>query len=156
LGENNFEIEVDISEADIAKIRKDNPAEITLDAFGDEVKFPGQVYSIEPAETIIQDVIYYKVKVELSEKDEVKMAGIKSGMTANVIITTSFRDNVLIMPSRAVVEKNGGNKYVRVLVGKKVIEAPVEVGLRGDEGLVEVLSGVKEGDEVITFVKNGN
>jgi len=155
LGENNFEIEVDISEADIAKIRKDNPAEITLDAFGDEVKFPGQVYSIEPAETIIQDVIYYKVKVELSEKDEVKMAGIKSGMTANVIITTSFRDNVLIMPSRAVVEKNGGNKYVRVLVGKKVIEAPVEVGLRGDEGLVEVLSGVKEGDEVITFVKDG-
>lgn len=155
LGENNFEVEVDISEADIAKIRKDNPAEITLDAFGDEVKFSGKVYSIEPAETIIQDVIYYKVKVELSEKDQVKMANIKSGMTANIIITTAFKDKALIMPSRAIVEKNGNGKYVRILVGKKVIETPVEIGLRGDEGMVEVLSGVREGDQVITFIKNG-
>ena len=60
------------------------------------------------------------------------------------------------MPSRAVVEKNGNGKYARVLVGEKVIEASVEIGLRGDEGMVEVLSGVKEGDQVITFVKNGN
>lgn len=156
LGENNFEIEVDISEADIAKVKKDNPVEITLDAFGDEVKFTGRVYSIEPAETIIQDVIYYKVKIQFTEKDEEKMASIKSGMTANIIITTAFKDNILIIPSRAVVEKNGGDKYVRILVGKKVIEAPVEVDLQGDEGMVEVLSGVKEGDQVITFVKNGN
>jgi len=155
LGENNFEIEVDISEADIAKIREDNPAEITLDAFGDEVEYPGKVYSIEPAETIIQDVTYYKVKVQFTEEDEGKMASIKSGMTANIIITTAFKDKVLIMSSRAVVEKNGGDKYVRVLVGKKVIEAPIEIGLRGDEGMVEVLSGVKEGDEVITFIKDG-
>ncbi|MFA4833366.1 MAG: efflux RND transporter periplasmic adaptor subunit [Patescibacteria group bacterium] len=156
LGENNFEIEVDISEADIAKIKKDNSVEITLDAFGDGVKFTGRVYSIEPAETVIQDVIYYKVKVQFTEKDKAKMASIKSGMTANVVITTNSRDNVLIMPSRAVVEKNGGDKYARILVDEKVIEAPVVIGLQGDEGMVEVLSGVKESDQVITFVKNGN
>ncbi|MDD5291159.1 MAG: efflux RND transporter periplasmic adaptor subunit [Patescibacteria group bacterium] len=156
LGENNFEIEVDISEADITKVKKDNPVEITLDAFGDGVKFFGKVYSIEPAETIIQDVTYYKVKIQFTEKDETKMAGIKSGMTANVIITTNFRDNVLIMPSRAVVEKNGGDKYARILVGQKAIEMPVKIGLQGDEGMVEVLSGVKEGDQAITFVKDGN
>jgi RND family efflux transporter MFP subunit len=173
LGENNFEIEVDISEADIAKVKKDNLAEVTLDALGDEVKFFGKVYSIEPAETVIQDIIYYKVKVqfafwqngldmesgnletEFMEKDEEKLAYIKPGMTANVIITTASRENVLIMPSRAVIEKNNGERYVRILVDKRVVEEPVKIGLRGDGGMVEVLSGVKEGDQAITFIKNG-
>ncbi|MDD5071910.1 MAG: efflux transporter periplasmic adaptor subunit, partial [Patescibacteria group bacterium] len=74
---------------------------------------------------------------------------------ANVIITTASRENVLIMPSRAVIEKNNGERYVRILVGKTVVEEPVKIGLRGDGGMVEVLSGVKEGDQVITFIKNG-
>ncbi|MDD5071220.1 MAG: HlyD family efflux transporter periplasmic adaptor subunit [Patescibacteria group bacterium] len=172
LGENNFEIEVDISEADIAKVKKDNSAEITLDAFGDEVKIFGKVYSIEPAETVIQDIIYYKLKIqfvfgqnglnmegedfeaEFAGKDKEKLAYIKPGMTANVIITTASRENVLIMPSRAVIEKNNGERYVRILVDKTVVEEPVKIGLRGDGGMVEVLSGVKEGDQVITFIKN--
>jgi len=151
LGNNSLEIEIDISEADIAKININNPVEITLDAFGDEIKFSGIVYFVEPAETIIQDVTYYKVKIQF--KDElIKLDSVKPGMTANAIITTAQKDNVLIMPSRAVVEKNGGNKYVRVLINGQINEIPVEIGLRGDEGLVEVLSGVKEGDEVVTFI----
>ncbi len=149
LGESNFEIEVDISEADIAKIKTNNPAEITLDAFGEDIKFSGQVYFIEPAETIIQDVIYYKVKINFNPGNE----EVKSGMTANVIITTAQKDNVLIMPSRAVIEKNSGEKYTRVLVGAEIIEVSITVGLRGDEGMIEVLSGVKEAEEVVTFVK---
>jgi HlyD family secretion protein len=163
LGQNNFEIEVLISEADISKIKNDNPAEITLDAFGDDVKFDGRVYFIEPAETVIQDVIYYKVKISFDPQD----MKIKSGMTANAIITTARQDNVLVMPGRAIIEKNGKTnggalsdtppagpeRYVRILVGGQVQESPVTVGLRGDEGLVEALSGVKEGDKVITYIK---
>jgi multidrug efflux pump subunit AcrA (membrane-fusion protein) len=75
-------------------------------------------------------------------------------MTANVVITTAQKDNVLIMPSRAVVQKNGGGKFVRVLVNGVIQETQATTGLRGDEGMVEVLSGVKEGDEVVTFIKN--
>lgn len=157
LGVNNFEIESLISESDIAKVRVGDGAEITLDAFGDEVKFPGKVYFIEPAETKIQDVIYYKVKIEFTataEEFKNNEAGIKSGMTANVIISAMKKDNVLIMPFRAVVSKNGQGKFVKILKGKNVEEVPVKIGPLGDEGMVEVLSGVKEGDEVVTFTKN--
>jgi len=182
LGENNFEIEVLVSEADIAKVKLNDPAEITLDAFGEDIKFNGKVYFIEPAETVIQDVIYYKVKISLAvdavsapsvqyhtlpaadlQQQASSGAGatspvaaghnIKSGMTANVVIITAKKDDVLIMPSRAVVERNGGDKIVRILVGRKINEVPVKLGLRGDGGMIEVLSGVKEGDEVVTFVK---
>ncbi len=156
VGANNFEVEVDVSESDIVKVNIGNPVEITLDAFGDDVVFPGKVYFIEPAETVIQDVIYYKVKIEFAnnakERQEA-LKNIKPGMTANVVITTARKDNVLIMPSRAIVRKNG-RKYARILSGGRVTEKPVKIGLRGDEGMVEVLSGVKEGDEVVTFVKN--
>ena len=78
---------------------------------------------------------------------------IKSGMTANAVIVTAQKDNILIIPNRAVIRKNG-DRFVRVLVGGQITEAPIKTGLRGDEGMVEVLSGVKEGDEVVTFIEN--
>lgn len=158
LGENNYEIEVDISEADISKVSAGNQTEITLDAFGDDVKFKGDVYFIEPAETVIQDVIYYKVKIRFADDTnlneyETNLTNIKSGMTANVIITTAKKENVLLAPARAIVEKNGDGKYVRILKDGQAVEAPITVGLRGDEGMVEVLSGLEEGQEVVTQVK---
>lgn len=163
LAENNYEIEVLVSEADIAKVKINDPSEITLDAFGEDIKFAGKVYFIEPAETEVQDVVYYKVIVTLApgpspatagegSLNSAGLAGMKSGMTANVIITTAEKKNVLIMPSRAVIERNG-DRIVRVLVNGIINEALVKVGLRGDEGMVEVLEGIKEGDVVVTFVK---
>ena len=155
LAENNYEIEVLVSEADIAKVKINDPAEITLDAFGEDVKFAGKIFFIEPAETEIQDVIYYKVIVEFVNDANLRQFtpnNIKSGMTANVVITTAEKKDVLIMPSRAVIEKNG-DRIVRVLVNGIINEVLVKVGLRGDEGMVEVLEGVKEGDVVVTFVK---
>ncbi|MBU0698337.1 MAG: HlyD family efflux transporter periplasmic adaptor subunit, partial [Proteobacteria bacterium] len=70
LGINNFEIEVDVSEADITKVAINDQTEVTLDAFGEDIKFSGQVSFIEPAETVIQDVIYYKVKINFDGKDK--------------------------------------------------------------------------------------
>ncbi|MFH1522792.1 MAG: efflux RND transporter periplasmic adaptor subunit [Patescibacteria group bacterium] len=157
LGENNLEVEVDISEADVAKINIRNPVEITLDAFGDDIKFSAKVYFIEPAETIIQDVIYYKVKILFNTENNINqnLSKVKTGMTANAVITTAQKGDVLIMPNRAIVQKNGNNKYAQTFVNGEIIEVPIEIGLRGDEGMVEILSGVNEGDEVVTYVKNG-
>ncbi len=155
LSQNNFEVEVDISEADIAKVKKQDKVEITLDAFGEDVKFLGRIYFIEPAETVIQDVIYYKVNIQFID-EMANLDNIKPGMTANAVVTTASRENVLIMPSRAIIEKNGGDKYVRILTSGQINETQINIGLRGDEGMVEVLSGVKEGDEVVTYVKNGD
>lgn len=157
LSMNNYEIEVDISEADIAKLNIDNPAEITLDSFGDEIKFSGKVYFIEPAETIIQDVIYYKAKIEFNSNDNYKKysSRIKTGMTANIIITANEKKNVLMIPVRAVIQKNGNGKIVRTLENGQLKEVKVATGLKGDEGMIEIVSGLKEGDQVITLIIDG-
>ncbi|HOZ56392.1 MAG TPA: efflux RND transporter periplasmic adaptor subunit [bacterium] len=151
LGDNNFEIEVLIPESDIQKININDRVEITFDAFGEDEKFYGKVYFIYPAETTIQDVIYYRVKVSFDMKDR----PIKSGMTANIIITTAEKENVLIIPSRAVIDKNGSGKYARVLEGgKNVIEKKVVVGLSGDAGQIEIVSGLAEGELVVTYTSS--
>jgi HlyD family secretion protein len=155
LTENNFEVEVDISESDISKVKVEDLAVVTFDAFGENRKFNGLVYFIEPASTSIQDVIYYKVKIRLTD-DAATLKDIKSGMTSNVVITTNSKDGVLSVPSRAVLEKIGDGKFVRVLRDKnQVEEVPVTVGLSGNEGMVEVISDqLQAGDAIVTFVKN--
>ncbi len=160
LVDNNFEIEVDISESNISKVKVGNPVEITLDAFSDDLILEGMVSFIEPAQTLISGVVYYKVLIEfnnLAETSE-RLAGynltLKSGMTANSVITTDSLENVISVPSRAIVE-DGTSRVVRLLVNEEVEEVEVEVGLRGDNGQVEIKSGIKAGDEVITFIRNG-
>ena len=149
LGEKNFEIEVLISEADISKMSVDDKTEVTLDAFSDDVKFYGKVVFIEPAETEIQDVVYYKVTISFEPEGR----SIKSGMTANIIITTAEKSDVLIIPSRAIIEKAYEGKTTRVLKGGEVQERSIATGLRGDGGMVEILSGVVENEEVVTYIK---
>ncbi|MGB0756872.1 MAG: efflux RND transporter periplasmic adaptor subunit [Patescibacteria group bacterium] len=149
IGQSGLEIEVDIPESDIAKIRVGEKADITLDAFGDEVVFPGHVIFVDPAETVIQDVVYYKVTVAF---DNTEVIGVKPGMTANIDIVTAELSDVIAVPSRAVKGRNG-SKYVEVLQGEQVIQKEVTTGLRGDGGLIEVVSGLSGGEDVITFVE---
>jgi HlyD family secretion protein len=147
-----LEVEVDISESDIAKVTVGNKVEITLDAFGEEKKFTANVVSIDPAETTIQDVIYYQVKINFTAADE---AGIKPGMTANITIHTAEKNNVLYVPRRAVLDKDG-KKIVRLFVNNQPEEVEVATGLRADEGLIEILSGLNEGETIVTFVKQSS
>ncbi|MCK5582122.1 MAG: efflux RND transporter periplasmic adaptor subunit, partial [Candidatus Omnitrophica bacterium] len=146
-----FEIEADISEADIAKVQLDNTAEITLDAFTEDQKWTGKVIRINPAEKIISGVVYYETAITFNKLDP----KIASGMTANVDILTASKENVLSVPQRAVIQKNG-NKIIRVLVNGEVKEQEVQIGLRGSDGEIEVISGLKEGDEVITFIEKSD
>ncbi len=142
ISEANFEIKVDIPESDIAKVQVGQKADITLDAFGDERIFGGTVTFIEPAETNIQDVVYYKVTVQFKDKDQVK-----SGMTANLTIITASKEDVLIIPLRAI-KQRADTKFVEVLENNLPAEKKVEVGLKGDSG-IEIVSGVNENEEVI-------
>ena len=145
---NNFEIKVDVPEADIGKVKSENPAQIVLDAFPEKV-WAGRVVEIEPAETLIEGVVYYRVTVIFDKLDE----RIKSGMSADLTIETNKKENVLFIPYRAIVFKDG-KKIVRVSEGKEIREAEVETGLKGNEGEVEIVSGLNEGDQVIVFIKS--
>ncbi|HOY56439.1 MAG TPA: efflux RND transporter periplasmic adaptor subunit [bacterium] len=163
IGKSPFEIEVNIPEADISKVILGQTTDITLDAFGDNTFFAGTVSFIDPAETKIQDVVYYKVKIIFNSQCPTKAGSdgvvatsttecvetIKSGMTANATIVTNFKGNVLAVPTRAIKSKNG-DKVVEVLENKKVVEKNITTGLRGDDG-TEIISGLVEGEEVITF-----
>ncbi|MCX6796709.1 MAG: efflux RND transporter periplasmic adaptor subunit [Candidatus Falkowbacteria bacterium] len=152
LGDSNFEIEALIPESDIQKVVVDDKVETTFDAFGEDEKFYGKIYFIEPAETTVQDVIYYRVKINFDQRGK----EVKSGMTANVIITTAEKSNVLTIPTRAIVDKNGGGKFVKILVNNQEVEKKVEIGLAGDEGVSEVLAGLNEGEKVITYTSTSN
>ncbi|MDP3244900.1 MAG: efflux RND transporter periplasmic adaptor subunit [bacterium] len=146
----NFEIEVDIPETDIAKLKIKDEVEITLDAFGDDIKFKGQVLSIDPASTEIQDVVYYQVRISI----EAGVGDVKPGMTANVVIGTEKRDDVLYIPYRAVLSKTDTwIKYARVLKDNRIEEREVKLGLRGDDGKVEVLEGLQKSEEIVVRVK---
>ncbi|MFA5178416.1 MAG: HlyD family efflux transporter periplasmic adaptor subunit [Candidatus Paceibacterota bacterium] len=143
----HFEIDVAVPETDVVKIKKEHLAIITFDALGTEMKFSGNVMSIEPASTNIQDVVYYRVKVGIEDTSN---GLIKPGMTCNILIETDARENVLFIPSRAVLTRaSTGEKYVRILENNNLIEKNVSLGLKADDGLVEILSGLEEGEIII-------
>ncbi len=146
IGVSNLQVEVDVPESDITKLSLNDPVEITLDAFESTEKFAGVISFIDPAATVINEVIYYKVKVSLNEQNEL----IKSGMTADLAILTEQKEKALVIPARAVVYKND-KAYVQVLVDNQPQEKEVELGLKGDDSLVEILSGLAIDEEVITF-----
>lgn len=158
LSNETFQIKVDIPESDIAKVKIGDKVKIDLDAFGSDHPFSGVVTFIDPAQTTIQDVIYYKTTVVFD--NDPLMSQVKPGMSANVSITTSQKSNVLYIPQRAVkikeitLDQKVADKYVEVLVSPEVVEERiVSIGLKADGGLVEILSGIQESDKVVTFKK---
>lgn len=149
MSENNFIIETNIPEIDIAKIKIKDPADITFDALGAELVFQAFVSAINPAETIVEGVATYKTTLQFTEKD----IRVRPGMTANIDILTAQKNNVLVVPQRTIIQKNG-QKFVRLLKnGQRIEEAPVETGLTGSDGNIEIVSGLKQGDKVITFME---
>ncbi len=146
--EESFQVEVDIPEVSIGKIKLGNLCKITLDSFPEQ-EFSGKVISIEPAETILSGVVYYRAKVNIDTRG----FNVKTGMTANVIILANSKENVLVVPQRAVLYKNG-KRTVRIPLNNDTFEeVEVSIGLKGSNGMMEILSGLKEGDKVITFIK---
>ena len=143
-----FEIEANVPEADIAKVRVGSPTRVTLDAYGSDVAFRSVVIKIDPAETVIDGVPTYVTTFQFAEKDD----RVRSGMTANIDIEGERRENVLVIPQRAVFSRMGG-RFVRRLAGGEFEEIPVTIGLRGSDGNVEVREGLAEGDRIAVSVR---
>lgn len=140
-------VEANIPEVDIAKVKISDSAVITLDAYGSDVKFPASVIKIDPAETVVEGIPTYKVTFRFADTDE----RIRSGMTANIDVETAAREDVLMVPSRALYTV-GTERYVRISEGATTTERVITVGLRGSNGMVEVLTGLVEGESVVTFL----
>src|SRR5262249_7054128 len=135
----------------IASLKLDQPVDMTFDALGPDQHFTGMVTAIDPASTVVSGVVDYKVTASLPKTDQVK-----PGMTANMSVLVAQKQGVLTVPLRSVLNNNG-NKTVRVIDDPKkktYHEVNVTTGIEADGGLAEVLSGLNEGQEIVTFINS--
>lgn len=179
---NNMEVEVDVNENDIVKIKIGDEANVEVDAYLKK-KFKGIVTSISnsASSTLTSDqVTNFKVKVrivkesyqDLLEGQPKTYSPFRPGMTATVDIITKTKSNILAVPISAVVVKSdttavkdfkvedpnekkpttkSDKKFecVFVKVGNKAKIRIIKTGIQDDTN-IEVASGLKVGDVVIT------
>jgi HlyD family secretion protein len=138
-----FQIKVDIYEQDIVNVKVGQDVKIDLVAFPKQT-FKGKVLSIDPAETIVDNVIYYKVTIEFPNQPE----GVKSGMTADIVVEANKKENVLRVPKNGV-ENIDGKEFVQIIKDKKIENREIVTGLEGND-YYEVISGLQSGDVIVT------
>ncbi len=144
ISDKNLEIEANVSEVNIGKVAVGNLVEVSFDAFPGKM-YTGKVLYIDPAETIVDNVVNYKVKVSLDGDGE----NIKSGLTANLKIKTAEKKQVLKVPLYSVTQ-DGETFSVQKVIGEKntLEKVTVITGLIGNNGNVEIISGVKNGETI--------
>ena len=139
-------VDVSVAESDVAQIRPEQLAQVTLDALGSE-PITGTVTYIAPSATVVQNVTTYTIRVDLPEDNP----AIRVGMSASVAIGVAEKKDVLLIPNSAV--RTEGNKHiVRLKTGSSgkndtFADTQIRTGLANDVQ-TEVISGLKEGDVI--------
>ncbi len=138
-------VKAQVDETDISQVKLNQKVEITLDAYA-EHSMEGTVVHIAYESKTVNNVTTYLVDIIPSAIPEF----MKSGMTANVVFTTSEKEETLLLPASAVQKENGKFKVLLASADKAQgpQSLPVEVGVN-DGKKVEILSGLKEGDTVL-------
>ncbi|NQV92887.1 efflux RND transporter periplasmic adaptor subunit [Candidatus Kaiserbacteria bacterium] len=144
-----FQIESFVPEINAFLIEVGDTAEITLDAYGPLVTFKASVISTDPAETIRDGVSTYRATLRFMENDN----RIKSGMTANIILTTEEKHDVIAIPQGVVFNKDG-KSFVYVREGGIPTQRFITTGSISSVGDIEILSGLKDGDVVLLTSPN--
>lgn len=181
---NNMEVEVDVNENDIVKIKVGDDANVEVDAYLKK-RFKGKVTSISNSASsalTADQVTNFKVKVrilkesyqDLLEGKPTAYSPFRPGMTATVDIITETKTNILSVPISSVVVKSdtvavkeikvedpnedqkgaapkSDKKFecVFVKVGDKAKIRIIKTGIQDDTN-IEVITGLKKGDIVIT------
>jgi HlyD family secretion protein len=170
----NMEAVVDVDENDVVLVSVGDTANITVDAFGDKV-FHGIVTEIGNSARSAgfgtqEQVVNFSVKIKLIELDP----NLRPGMSCNSDIETETVSNVLSVPIQSVTartevpvnkdstkteeKKDDGNEMMKNKKPKEVVflldngkakMVVVETGI-SDDNYLEIKSGLKEGDEVVS------
>jgi HlyD family secretion protein len=155
-------IKISLNEIDAAKVKIDQKAILTFDALP-ELTLTGKIVEIDKVGTVSQGVTSYGIKIALDSDDE----RVKPGMSVNAEIIVEVKPDVLTLPNSAI-KSEGNLRYVQLIEAPKEIKnklkigapivlpkgveiknQPVEVGI-SNETMTEILSGVSEGDIVIS------
>lgn len=136
-------IEVFVDEVDIEKVKIGQMAHITMDAYANK-PFEGVVYMMSPVVFGTKhEARTFEVRTRLKEKT----LPLKPGMSADVEIVVNTIPNALLLPSQAVVEKDG-TSFVYVKDGGIARNATIKQG-QSNWTFTQVINGVSEGQEVI-------
>lgn len=139
-----------VAEADIGRITVDLPAWFTTLGQPDR-RWQGTVRQIQPTPDIVNEVVLYKVLIDVDNRD----GALLPDMTAQVFFTVSQARDVVTLPVAAVQSppQSGGQSFVRVPGPQGPVQRPVQTGLR-DREHVEIVSGLAAGDTVLLPAAN--
>lgn len=148
----------DIDEADIGGVKEGQRVTFTVDAYPEDI-FNGTVTQVRQEATTESNVVTYEVVIS-APNEQLKL---KPGLTANVTIYTAEKNDVLAIPSKALrfapteamlaedetIEDCQSPQKVWKQEGKTFKAFAVTTGMTNGT-VTEILSGLKEGDEIIT------
>jgi HlyD family secretion protein len=149
--------EVTLNEVDIAKVKIGQKTTLTFDAISDLIIL-GEVIEVDSIGTVSSGVVNYTIKISLDTQDE----RIKPGMTISTTIIIEKKENVFLLPSSAIKNKNENN-YVEVfndslllndgrsntISGKNKPEQKIiQIGI-SDDTKTEIISGLNEEDVIV-------
>ena len=153
----NLYVEANVNETSIAKVAIKQPVSMTLDAFGLDTTFTGQVIHIDPSSTTNNGIVNFVIKTSIvdpvcndtNDCDATKNI-VRPGMNANMVITAWDHPNVIAIPKVAITTKADGS-YVNIVIDDKngkYESRKITTGNLGDGNLIEVTSGLKDGEEI--------
>ncbi|OIN99090.1 MAG: hypothetical protein AUJ51_13575 [Elusimicrobia bacterium CG1_02_56_21] len=132
-----------VDETDIGAVKTGQGADFYLDAFPKD-KYRGKVLAISHESTRKDGVIVYEVKILPSRSIPV----MRSGMTADVLVVTGSKNNVMTIPKKSVKYRDGDALVsVKDSPAGKLTEKKITVGST-NENSIEVLSGLADTDTV--------
>ncbi|MEY2650791.1 MAG: hypothetical protein RL608_1465 [Bacteroidota bacterium] len=158
-----MEVVVDVNENDIVRIHVGDSADVKVDAFLGH-SFKAVVTEVRNAANVnaaagVNQVTNFKVTLSVVPESYASLTAeygaqpLRSGMTATVEVRTKRAEKVLAVPVEAVALRGDStsselSEVVFVLDGSTVRQAKVKTGIQ-DEQVIQVLSGLKEGVEVV-------
>lgn len=156
----NMQVIANVDEADIGNVKPGERVTFTVDAYPEDT-FNGTVKQVRQQATTTNNVVTYEVVISAPNGD----LKLKPGLTASVTIFTQELQGVLSVTAKAlrytptqetvgmrkIVDTKGKNK-VWTLEGNNIVAHSVNIGMT-DGTHTQILSGIKEGQEVITGIK---
>ncbi|MDR2651989.1 MAG: efflux RND transporter periplasmic adaptor subunit [Prevotellaceae bacterium] len=131
---------INVSEQYYTQVKKGLKADVKLDVYGDEI-FKGEISLIHP--TLNAASRTFTVEIKLPNRDE----RVRPGMFGRVILNFGKKEGIMISDV-AVQKQIGTNEKYAFVVKNGIIERRV-VTLGAQNGdMIEILSGIDEGDEV--------
>lgn len=125
----------------LAKVRPGLPVEVTTDAYPNQ-SFGGTITAVAPKADVAGHSIEVRANLPNAE------LRLRPGLFVRVLVSLGDRANAIVIPEEAIWPV-GQDKTVYVVVDGKAQQRVVTIGTR-QPGFVEILSGLEEGEVVVT------